>query len=292
MLSIVFAVLAAIANALSSVLQRKGAMQTPPERQSGFRVVVAQLHHRVFFGGIGMLIIGFLAQAAALRVGSLAVVQPILAAELPVTLVIASRVFRRPLHGRQWMAIVAMAGGLAAGLAAAAPTSGKHLPNDVILALACGSACLLLGFIAALGWRMRGAARAALLGITSGGLFGVTATLMATVTVLAQSGPAQLFTSWQLYAMALAGLGALVVLQQAYGAGGLNASQPGVTIADPIIAVALGVTVFHEKIRLGWLVPLEIAAIALIVFGAIEMSRSPLATSGADSQPEAEPARA
>jgi hypothetical protein len=85
LLSILFAVVAAAANAVSSVLQRKGAMKTPPERQSGLRVVVAQLHHRAFFGGFGLLIVGFLAQAAALSVGSLAVVQPILAAELPIT---------------------------------------------------------------------------------------------------------------------------------------------------------------------------------------------------------------
>jgi drug/metabolite transporter (DMT)-like permease len=292
MLSILFAMVAAVANAVSSVLQRKGAMQTPPERQSGLRVVVAQLHHRVFFGGVGLLIVAFLAQAVALSVGSLAVVQPILAAELPVTLLVAARVFRRPLHRREWTAIVAMAGGLAAALAAAAPTAGRHSPGAVPLALGCGSATVLLALIAAVGWRMRGASRAALFGITSGGLFGVTATLMADVTARAQAGPAELFGSWQLYAMAVAGLAALVVLQQAYGAGVLNASQPGVTIVDPIIAVVLGVTVFHERLRLGWLLPLEIAAIGSIIFGAIEMSRSPLAASDTDSDREAEPAHA
>jgi drug/metabolite transporter (DMT)-like permease len=288
-LSILFAVVAAAANAVSSVLQRKGAMKTPPERQSGLRVVVAQLHHRAFFGGFGLLIVGFLAQAAALSVGSLAVVQPILAAELPITLLVASRVFRRPLHRREWTAIAGMAGGLAAALAAASPTEGGHNPADLPLAAGCGSACALLLITAVIGWRLQGAPRAALLGITSGGLFGVTATLMATVTARAQSGVGTLFSSWQLYAMALAGLAALVVLQQAYGAGVLNASQPGVTIVDPIIAVALGVTVFHEKLRLGWLLPIEIAALGAIVFGAIEMSRSPLASSEADDDHNSEP---
>lgn len=292
MLSILFALLAAVANAVSSVLQRKGAMETPPERKSGLRVVIAQLHHRVFFGGIGLLIIGFLAQAAALSMGSLAVVQPILAAELPITLLVAARVFRHPLHRREWTAIAAMAGGLAAALAAASPTPGRHLPGQIPLALGCGSACVLLGVTAAIGWHVQKAPRAAFLGVTSGGLFGVTATLMATVTVRAENGPAELFASWQLYAMALVGLAALVVLQQAYGAGVLNAAQPGVTIVDPIIAVALGVMVFHEKLRLGWLLPLEIAAIGSIIFGAIEMSRSPLASTEADSERKPERARA
>jgi drug/metabolite transporter (DMT)-like permease len=292
MLSILFALLAAAANAVSSVLQRKGALDTPPEKKSGLRVVLSQLHHPVFFGGIGLLTLGFLAQATALSFGSLAVVQPILATELPITLVVAARVFRRPLHRREWTAIAAMAGGLAAALAAAAPTPGGQPSGDLPLALACGSACGLLGLTAAAGWRTRGAGRAALLGVTSGGLFGVTATLMAAVTERAQAGPAELFSSWQLYAMVAVGLTSLVVLQQAYGAGVLGAAQPGVTIVDPIIAVTLGVAVFHEKLRLGWLVPLELAAIASIVFGAIEMSRSPLAANETDRERPNEPARA
>jgi drug/metabolite transporter (DMT)-like permease len=291
-LSVLFAVIAAGANAMSSVLQRKSAMATPPDSQSGLRVVIAQLHHKVWFEGFGLLLIGFLGQAAALSVGSLAVVQPVLAAELPITLVVASRMFRRPLGRREKIAIVAMAGGLAAALAAAAPTPGNRDPSSIRMALGCGCALALLAVIAAIGWRMRSSARAALFGVTSGGLFGVTATLMSTVTARAQLGAAPLFSSWQLYAMAVSGLAALVVLQQAYGAGVLTASQPGVTIVDPIIAVVLGVAVFGEKLRMGWLLPLEIAAIAFIVFGAVEMSRSPLAANDASDQQETEPARA
>lgn len=290
MLSLLVALLAAAANAVSSVLQRKGAMETPPERQSGLRVVVAQLHHPAFFGGFALLVVGFLCQATALSLGSLAVVQPVLAAELPITLLVASRIFRRALHRREWIAIAAMAGGLAAALVAARPTPGNRNPADVPLAIGCGSACAFLAIIAVVGWQLRGSPRAALLGITSGGLFGVTASLMTTVTVRAQAGAATLFTSWQLYAMAAAGLAALIVLQQAYGAGVLNASQPGVTIADPIIAVILGVTIFGEQLRLGWLLPVEIAAVGAIVFGAIEMSRSPLAASDAESRHDSEPA--
>jgi drug/metabolite transporter (DMT)-like permease len=232
--------------------------------------------------------VGFLCQATALSLGSLAVVQPVLAVELPITLLVASRVFRRPLHRREWTAIAAMAGGLATALAAAAPTPGNRNPANLPLAIGCGSACAFLAIIAIVCWQLRGSPRAALLGVTSGGLFGVTATLMTTVTVRAQAGFVTLFSSWQLYAMAVVGLTALIVLQQAYGAGVLNASQPGVTIADPIIAVILGVTVFGETLRLGWLLPLEIAAIALIVFGAIEMSHSPLAASDEQNSPETE----
>jgi len=100
-LTVVLAVLAATANAFSSVLQRKGAMEAPPERSSGLRVVIEQLHHKVWFGGFACLVAGFLLQATALSSGGVAMVQPILAAELPITLVIASRLFHRPLGRRE-----------------------------------------------------------------------------------------------------------------------------------------------------------------------------------------------
>lgn len=288
-LSVLLAVLAAAANAFSSVLQRKGALEAPPERSSGLRVVVEQLHHKVWFGGFACLVAGFLLQATALSLGSVAMVQPILAAELPITLVLAARIFRQSLGRREWWAVAAMAGGLAAALVSAAPSAGDTDPGGIVELVGCGVAVGALLVITLLGWHLHGSPRAALLGVSTGGLFGVTATLMATVTVRAQSGPAALFGAWQLYAMAALGVTAVVVLQQAYGAGVLAASQPGVTIVDPIVAVVLGVTVFGEQLRLGWLIPVEIAAIGAIIVGALELSRSPVARSQ-DADPDGDDA--
>ena len=284
-LTLVFAVLAASANALSSVLQRKGALSEPDEESRGLKVVLDQLHHKAWFGGFAMLIAGFLLQAAALSVGSLAVVQPVLAAELPLTLLIASRVFHRGLGRREWLAVLAMAAGLAALLGAASPTQGRSDASGLAWALGSGAVVLVLAITAGTGWSVHGQMRAGFLGATSGGLFGLTAAFMATATQRAQNGPGALFSAWQLYAMALAGMGALVVLQQAYAAGMLTVAQPGVTIADPIVAVGLGVGIFGEQVRLGWLLPLEIVAVLAIGFGAVELSRSPLTTGADDSPP-------
>lgn len=288
MIGILFAVLAAAANALSSVLQRKGAMSAPPEHASGWRVVVDQLHHKVWFEGFGLLIIGFLLQAAALAESSLALVQPILACELPFTLLVAVRIIGGRLGRREWLAVAAMAGGLGALLASAAPTTGHADTSGPGWAWGCGCALLVLGAVAAAGWRFRGASSAALLGVAAGGMFGLTATFMANVTERAQQGFVPLFASWQLYAMIAGGFAAIAILQQAYGAGTLAAAQPGVTMADPVVAAALGIALFDERIRLGWLIPVELIGIAAIAIGAIELSRSPLVSGG--QQPPGEPA--
>lgn len=280
MLSVLFAALAAAANALSSVLQRKGAMSAPAEHGSGPRVVLDQLQNKLWFGGIALMTAAFLLQAAALSVGSLAVVQPVLAGELPMTLLIAARLFHRRLGWREWAAVAAMAGGLAAALAAAAPTPGDPEASGLAWAIGLGTALGALAVTTLIGWRSSGAMRAAFFGTTAGGLFGVTAALMNTVTDRAQRGVGPLFGSWQLYAMAVGGCAAVFILQQAYAAGVLAAAQPGVTLVDPVVAVVLGVTLFHEQLRLGWLSVIELIALLALVAGAIELSRSPLTSGG------------
>lgn len=273
MISIICALLAAAANALSSVLQRKAALSAPLDRRRGLRVVIEVLHHKVWFAGFAFLIVGFVLQAVALSQGALAVVQPILASELPLTLLVAAHLLGGRLGGRELLAVVAMAAGLALALGAAAPSGGQLDVSGAAWATACGVALAAIAVSLLLGWRLQGPASAAFLGIGAGGLFGLTAAFMLTVTGQAQQGPAALFGAWQLYAMAGAGIAALTVLQQAYGAGTLAAAQPGVTIADPIMAVLLGVFLFGEEIRTGWLVPLEVIGVAAIVAGAIELSR-------------------
>jgi hypothetical protein len=78
----------------------------------------------------------------------------------------------------------------------------------------------------------------------------------------------------------------VIFMQQAYAAGVLTAAQPGVTLVDPVFAVALGIFLFHERIMLGGLLIVELLGVLLVIIGAIELSRSPLsAGEPADSRP-------
>jgi drug/metabolite transporter (DMT)-like permease len=101
-LSYWLAVLAACANATSSVLQRKANRRVPQEENLSPRLIWSLLHEWVWFGGILAVIAGFLLQAAALSSGQPAAVEPILVLELPATLILASRVFRSRLGWREW----------------------------------------------------------------------------------------------------------------------------------------------------------------------------------------------
>lgn len=284
---LLFAVLAAAVNALSSVLQRKATLAAPADHDRGLGLIASQLHQKAFFAGMVGLIVGFLLQAAALSTGQLSVVQPILVVELPFTLFIAGTVFRVRVGPREWLAAACMSGGLALALAMAAPSGGERTPTGTTWALIAGASLGALMATGVAGWRSPGPQRAALLGVTAGGLFGLTATFMAAVTVAAQQGPASLFAAWQLYAMLAVGVAAVYVLQNAFQAGSLAIAQPGVTLTDPVLAVTLGVVLFGEHLRLGWRVAPELLGLVGIGVGMVLLAQSPLVT-GHQGQDEAD----
>lgn len=187
------AVLAACANATSSVLQRTAGRKVPRGENLRLRLIGSLLHEPVWFGGILAVTAGFVLQAAALGSGSLPVVEPILVLELPATLLLATKVFRSRLHRREWGAAVAMAAGLAVMLYALSPSAGH--PQGVRWYAWVAGIGVNLAFVAAMVvWGRRGPAgagprggqssalQAAVLAVGAGAGFGLTAALMKGMT--------------------------------------------------------------------------------------------------------------
>ncbi len=127
-LTVLLALLAALSNASASVLQRRAATEEP-EGGAGVRQAVRWLARVLrrphWLAGAGLLALSTVLQAFALAVGSLSVVQPLLATELLFTLAVGSLVFRRRPNGRTWLAFAALAIGLAVFLGAAQPSAGR-----------------------------------------------------------------------------------------------------------------------------------------------------------------------
>jgi hypothetical protein len=139
------------------------------------------------------------------------------------------------------------------------------------------------------GVRARGNARAAAFGLAAACGYALTATLMKSAVAVLPQGAAAFFSMWQLYATAVAGVGALFLLQNALQAGSLVAVQPPLTLGDALISSAYGVTVYNESVQTGgWLLVIEIAAVLAIAVGCIQLSRSLSMVHG--PQPAAPPA--
>ena len=54
------------------------------------------------------------------------------------------------------------------------------------------------------------------------------------------------------------------------------------TVGDALISISYGVTLFSEQLRVGWWLVPQLFALAAIIFGCVQIAKSPLAaeTSG------------
>jgi drug/metabolite transporter (DMT)-like permease len=276
-LSVVLALVAAAANAVASVLQRKAARREPDSESFEVRLLWELVHQPTWLAGITAIIAGFLLQAGALATGPIALVQPILILELPFTLILSGHTFGNRLRSRDWIAVAGMTTGIGLLLLALAPTGGSaHDTPALAWALGCVVTVVVVLALVILGRRTQDAARAAYLGAATGVSFGLTAALLAGVTAAFSAGGAAAgFTAWQTYALIAAGPAAFFLLTNALQGGGLVASQPALTLCNPLTSIAWGIVVFHERTNGGPWVIADVVGAGLVVAGTLLLVRSP-----------------
>jgi hypothetical protein len=276
-IEVLLTVLAALAYALGSVLQRRGAISAPRTERLRLGLVVDLLRRPVWLAGIGAMIVGVALQALALHGGAISFVEPILVVELPLTLLLAALIFRAPVDRQTAVAIVVMSAALSALLLVAHPSGGdvKNVSGFAwVLALAATGG--LVATLVAVGLRSPPAGRAALLGIASGLGHGLSATLLKAATFLAAQDVVLLLSSWKPYAAIIAGGVSLYLFQVALQSGPLVAGQAGLNIVDPLSATCFGLLLFGEHIRGGVFVVAEAVCAVVLVIAIIVLARSPL----------------
>lgn len=275
--TVLLALLAALSNASASVLQRRAAVQEPDEGPGAgpaVRRLAQLLRHPYWLAGTALLALSGLLQAGALAVGSLSLVQPLLAAELLFTLAVGIAVFRRGPDRRTWLAFVALAAGLSLFLLAAEPSPGRPSAPPRSWLVGGGGALGAVVLLVAAAHPTKGAPRAALLGLASAVAFATTAALLKEAVGRLGHGPGAMFAHWSPYATGGAGLVAFLLLQGALGAGSLTASQPALTLGDALTSVVLGWVLFAETVHLGTRLVPEAVGLALIGVGSIGLARA------------------
>ncbi|MGL6279267.1 MAG: DMT family transporter [Gaiella sp.] len=281
----ILALVAAFLFALAATLQQKGALDsgvTPDSLQSFLRLVAVP----AWLLGTVALLIGYAVQAVALDEGRLAVIQPLLVTTvvfaLPLGyLITGQRVGQREIAGA---AVVVL--GLALFAIFGDPAGGnENAPgNEWVIALSIITVACAFLWVA--GRRATGSRQAALLGVMSGILFGASACLVKpTVEMLHDGGVAGVLESWEFYAMAITGIAAFVVQQLSLSSGFLATSVATVSVANPIVSVAIGTLLFEERLsRPAWHVLVAVGGLVLGMAGAVLIS---LAREGTTTQSEA-----
>jgi len=278
LLSYLFAAIASFGNALSNVMQRKASLQKAPGTEFDAKFLRGLTRNPIWIIGFTGMVMSFCFQAVALSIGELSAVETIITLEVPLTLLVASKVFGGKLTRHEWTAIGLMTLGMIGLIGALDPKPGDevHVNGPTYFAAGFGTAGTIIVLIA-LSRARSGALRTVFLGAAAGTSFGFTATLIKeTVEQFDANGIIGVFTTWQTYAAAGNGILGILLMQWALHSGPLIAAQPGFTLMDPLVSILWGVLVYDEVVRQGaWLV-LAAAGGAAIGVGVIAMARSPL----------------
>jgi len=192
-------------------------------------------------------------QALALHFGPMSVVQPILVSELVMALLLRRVWIHQSIRFVTWVAALVTCAGLMTFLIATSPSGQAVVPRTStwvapVLLSAAVAAILVAG-----AQRGSPSRRAGLFGAATGVLWALEATFIkATTDTIATSGLLGALTRWPIYAFAVGGLLGLFSEQAALHVGPLKVSQPFIVIVDPVVSVILGVWLYAEHLRSGF----------------------------------------
>lgn len=272
-MEIVLALCSAALFALGTVLQQRAGLAG--EQAGGSGLLVRMARHPVWLAGIACDALGFVAQAAALGAGRLAVVQPLLVTSIVFALPLGAWLSHQRLHRRDVAAGGAVVLALVLFLTLATPSGGHQqapLHRWLIAGAACALVCAPLALLARHGPAPR---RAALWGCAAGILFALSAALTKSVVDELHRGPVAVLESWPPYALAAVGYVSMTFNQLALNTGALAATIATSTALDPIASVALGLGLFGESLPSSPLtVVATLAAIVCAVGALIVLARA------------------
>src|ERR1700722_20382446 len=281
----VLALGASLANALTSIFQRMGVEDAPASTTLRLGLLAYAVRRKVWLPGCPLMIISFGLQAAALPIGRLSEVQPILTTELVFLVIVLAAWFGFPVTRREVIGCLTVTAGLAGFLYFAHPNYGTGLPQTWAWILTAG-ACTA-GIAAAVAAARRGPAwwRAAMFGTAAAISFAFTSACTKAVTAFAAHDVATLYRHWQTYALAVFGGLAVFLAQNAFHAGPIVASQSTIVLVDPLVSILIGVGLFGDDLRTsGWWGPLEAVSLLVMCIGAFWLVHSPLVSGIKGSQ--------
>ncbi|MGH8982209.1 MAG: DMT family transporter [Acidimicrobiales bacterium] len=284
-IEIPLALAASVFTASASVLLRAAAAPAPGELRLRLGLVAYLLRRPQWFLGICCMIGGFGFQVAALHAGELALVQPVIASEMLFVFAYLAVRARDHVHVRDWAAAGGMAASLGVFLYLADPSGGSAAavsPASWAWAAAAGFVCASAAAVLSLVRTRRGGAptpgrRAAMLGVSAGVTWGFVAAVVKELSTHLGQGAGAVFGNWSPYVLVVVGALGMYLASNAFQAGPLAASQPALTMMEPLVASLLGITIFGEHVRHGpWDLVGEAVLLMVLVVSVVHLCRSPL----------------
>ena len=267
--AIVYSVIAALFVAVGSALQHQGVGDTESSK-GGVTLVMRLLRNKRWMAGMVIANLSTVMHAAALKDGTLAVVEPVMAVNLAMALPVRALLDRERPSAGQSIAALVLTGGVALFVVTSNPTQGMANPNGTgAFFMLAGSVLLALVCIAIASRTTRERVAGVTLGLAGGVLYGVAGGVLKTATTQVLHNPVGALFDWPLWALIGLNVWAFIIHQEAYARAPLRASLPALSVSNPIASIIFGSLVFDEIIRH---TPLDIAGEVLglaIIIGAV-----------------------
>ncbi|MEU3034953.1 DMT family transporter [Streptomyces griseoaurantiacus] len=242
--SVLLSLISAVAYAGGAIVQERVAAGTPDG-------TYAPLRHPAWWAAIALNGLGALLHVVALAYGPLSLVQPLGALTIVFALPMAALFVGRRAGATAWrgalMATVGLAGLLA--LTGGAEAQSLDSTQRVLLATLTGGVVVAL-MTAARAAHRHPVVRSVLLAAASGIAFGIASVFTKTVAEDWERGLAVGSLPIVAVIAVLAAAGTLLS-QASYRGAGLAAPLATVTVVNPVIAAAVGLTMFGETFRYG-----------------------------------------
>ncbi|MEU1854104.1 DMT family transporter [Streptomyces sp. NPDC019990] len=243
-LSVLLSLVSAVAYAGGAIVQERVAESSPGEPY-------APLRRPGWWAAVVLNGLGGLLHVVALAYGPLSLVQPLGALTIVVALPMAALFVGRKAGATAWRGAIMATVGLAGLLSLVAASDARSLDTAQRVAVAVVTAGALLALvIAARAAHRHPAVRSILLATASGVAFGMSSVFTKTVAVdwtggvSAADGPA-------LAVIGVLATAGMLLSQAAYRGAGLAAPLATLTVVNPVVAAAVGITMFGETFRYG-----------------------------------------
>ncbi|HET8601613.1 MAG TPA: DMT family transporter [Segeticoccus sp.] len=215
-----------------------------------------------------------LLHATALRFGSLALVQPVLALVVVLALPLNHRLNRTRLTRTEMVWAAVVTAGMAGFLLTASSGSGAApIPLRGLL-LPAIAAALLVGLCLLLARRTSPHLAALCLGVAAGVAFSLEAALLQTTTGELVTNPLSALATPTPYALVLTGAAGVALTQLAYRAGPLSSALPAIVTVNPVASVLLSALVGAGGIATSpGALAAEVCTLACLVVGVGALAR-------------------
>ncbi|WP_237524879.1 DMT family transporter, partial [Streptomyces sp. SID5643] len=243
-LSVLLSLVSAFAYAGGAIVQERVAESSPGEQY-------APLRRPGWWAAVGLNGLGGVLHVVALAYGPLSLVQPLGALTIVVALPMAALFVGRRAGATAWRGAIMATVGLAGLLSLVAASDARSLDTAQRVAVAVVTAGVVVALmVAARAAHRHPAVRSMLLATASGIAFGMSSVFTKTVAVDWTGGvsAADVPSLAVIGVLATAGM---LLSQAAYRGAGLAAPLATLTVVNPVVAAAVGITMFGETFRYG-----------------------------------------